>query len=83
MQSFCRFKIGLFEFLDRCMDEIVAFCRNIVLDVDGGEAIDEDEDQVFGGCFEPRHSVLRYRGSDIRCSFRHQHRRRHGPRCNQ
>lgn len=40
------------------MGELEFGCRDIVLDVDWREAINEDEDQVLGSGFEPRHSVL-------------------------
>lgn len=46
-------------------------CRNCMLDVEWGEAIDQDEDHVLGSGSEPRHPVLRYRGPDVGRRFRH------------
>jgi hypothetical protein len=47
-----------FLFLFMSLGALEFGCRDIVLDVDRGAAIDEDEDQVLRGGFEPGHSVL-------------------------
>ena len=58
--AFCYWNFGYFVFhlLELNVKEFGVFCRDIVLDVDGGAAINKDEDQVPGSCFEPGHSVL-------------------------
>lgn len=57
--------------------------RDLVLDVDRGTAIDQDEDRIPEICPEPGRALLRYRSPHLRRGLRHQHGRCHGPGRNQ